>query len=83
MRRILVLLSVVALMAVMMIVTVAPAFADGGYGKDLNYGHWCGQDCGWHGTGNYGTHGAYDNGYHGVDDGGTHGAFNRGVGNIP
>jgi hypothetical protein len=81
-KRIVVLLSVVALMVGMMVVTVAPAFANG-FGKELNYGDWCGQDCGWHGTGNYGTHGAYDKGYHGDDDGGTHGAYNRGVGNIP
>jgi hypothetical protein len=53
MKRILVLLSVVAMMAVMMVVTVAPAFA-AGFGKELNWGHWCGQDSG--------THGAYDRG---------------------
>ena len=80
MKRILVLLSVVALMAVMMVVTVAPAFA-AGFGKELNWGHWCGNDCGTHGAYDNGTHGAYDNGWHGGGDSGTHGAYDWGVGN--
>jgi hypothetical protein len=49
MKRILVLLSVVALM----VVTVAPAFAIGG-GKENNWGHWC-EPCGNHGGGNAGV----------------------------
>jgi hypothetical protein len=46
MKRILVLLSVVALLVVMMVVTVAPAFA-AGFGKELNRS--------WHGEGDWGV----------------------------
>jgi hypothetical protein len=81
-KHILVLLSVVALMVGMMVVTVAPAFASG-YGKDFNWGHWCGQDCGTHGDYDKGTHGDYDKGTHGTFDWGWHGEGNSGVGNIP
>ena len=85
MRRILVLLSVVALMVGMMVVTVSPVFAvpDGGYGKESNYGHWCEPTCGTHGDFDRGWHGEGNYGNHGTGDDGLHGEGNRGVGNIP
>ena len=82
MRRILVLLSVVALMAVMMVVTVAPAFANGG-GKEHNWGNHGTGDNGWHGEGNWGHWCGQDCGNHGTGDNGHHGGGNSGVGNIP
>jgi len=61
MKRILVLLSVVALMVIMLAMSVAPAFA-AGYGKELNRGTHGSYDNGWHGFSDSGWHGEGDSG---------------------
>jgi hypothetical protein len=81
MRRILLVLSVAALMAAMLVATAMPAFADKGGGKEHNWGTHGEYDNGTHGDYNWGTHGEYDGGTHGERNWGTHGEYDRGVGN--
>ena len=81
-RRIGLALLVAALMAAMLVIMAAPAFAVGG-GKEPNRGTHGELDFGTHGDHNRGNPdiGVHDRGGHGEDDQGTHGEFDHGVGN--
>src|SRR3712207_4102329 len=85
MRRILMSVAVVTVMAVLLVAIAAPAFAVGngkdyGGGKEHNRGNHGEEEWGWRGTGDSGNHGEEEWGWRGTGDSGMHGDGDWGVG---